>query len=205
MKLYESSRAPNARRVRMFIAEKGIDLAGIERVEVDIASGANLTAEYRQMNPMGGVPVLELDDGRFLSESVAICRYFEETHPEPALMGVSAEEQANIEMWNRRMEFNLLLPVAMAFRHGTGFFADRETVCPDYGQASHETAVRMFDFLDDHLSRSQYIAGDDFSIADITALSSVDFARVVKMRIGEEQTHLARWYDAVSGRESAAA
>lgn len=205
MKLYESARAPNPRRVRMFMVEKGIDLATIERVEIDLAAGENLSAEYRQMNPMGGVPVLELDDGRFLSESVAICRYFEGTHPEPPLMGVSAEEQATIEMWNRRMEMNLLLPVAMSFRHGSGFFADRETVCPDYGQASHDNAVRMFEFLDDHLSRSEYIAGDAFSIADITALTSVDFARVIKLRIGAEQPHLTRWYDKISSRGSAKA
>jgi glutathione S-transferase len=205
MKLYESRRAPNPRRVRIFMAEKGIDLSQIERIEVDIAKGENLSPDYRQMNPMGGVPVLELDDGQFLSESVAICRYFEVLHPEPPLMGRSAEQQAIIEMWNRRMELNLLMPVAMAFRHGSGYFADREVVCADYGAASLNNASRMFGFLDRHLANNEYIAGDDFTIADITALVSIDFARVIKLGIAEEQSHLARWHAVVSARASARA
>lgn len=205
MKLYETRRAPNPRRVRIFLAEKEIDLSQIERVEVDIAKAENLTEDYRRMNPLGGVPVLELDDGRFLSESVAICRYFEVLHPEPPLMGVSAVDQATIEMWNRRMELNLLLPIAMAFRHGSSYFADREAVCPDYGTASFDNAKKMFDFLDRHLANNEYIVGDDYTIADITALASIDFARVIKLPIADEQSHLARWHTAVSARTSARA
>ena len=205
MKLYEFERAPNPRRVRFFIAEKGIDLASIERIQVDIGAGENRAAEFRQMNPMGTVPVLELDDGTALSETMAICRYFEGNHPEPALLGQSVIEQATVEMWNRRMEFNLLLPVAMAFRHTTGHFSDRENVFPDYGSDCGKNAERMFDFLNDHLADNDYIAGRQFSVADITAVVSIDFARVIKMRLNpDKHARLIDWHERVSARPAAA-
>ena len=204
MKLYEFERAPNPRRVRFFIAEKGIDLASIERIQIDIGGGENRAAEFRQMNPMGTVPVLELDDGTALSETMAICRYFEGNHPEPALLGQSVIEQATIEMWNRRMEFNLLLPVAMAFRHTTGHFSDRENVFPDYGSDCGQSAQRMFDFLNDHLADNDYIAGRQFSVADITAVVSIDFARVIKMRLDpDKHARLIDWHERVSARPAA--
>lgn len=205
MKIYETRQAPNPRRLRIFLAEKGINLADFEIEQLDLAAGDNLSEGFKTKNPMGGVPVLEFDDGQCLSESMAICRYFETTHPEPPLMGDTAESQAKIEMWNRRMELNLLMPVAMAFRHGSGYFADREVVCADYGAASLNNASRMFGFLDRHLANNEYIAGDDFTIADITALVSIDFARVIKLGIAEEQSHLARWHAVVSARASARA
>ncbi|WP_423822365.1 glutathione S-transferase family protein [Salinisphaera sp. SPP-AMP-43] len=205
MKLYETHRAPNPRRLRIFLAEKSIDLATLETIELDLAAGDNLSDDFRAMNPMGGVPVLELDDGRHLSESMAICRYFEALYPEPALLGRAPEEQAFIDMWNRRMEFHLLLPVAMAFRHLTGHFADREAVFPDYGRDRAVAAGQMFDFLDRHLGEQTYIAGAEYSVADITALVAVDFARVVDLRIGDARPQLAAWHERVLARDSAGA
>jgi len=205
MKLYQSDRAPNPRRVRIFMAEKGLDLGNMEIINLDLVAGENLSADYRRKDPMCGVPTLELDDGTCISESVAISRYFEEIQPEPALMGRDAKSKAAIEMWNRRMELKLLLPIALAFRNISRAFADREKCSKEFGEISLERATAMFAFLDQHLANNDYIAGDDFSIADITALCAVDFARVVKLRIGEGQPHLKRWHDAVSARESAKA
>lgn len=205
MKLYQSERAPNPRRVRIFMAEKDIDLNTVEVIDLDLMAGDNLSAEYKAKNPMGGVPTLELDDGTCIGESMAISRYFEDTQPEPALMGTDAKDAALVEMWNRRMELNLLFPVAMAFRNISGAFKDREKVSPEFGEISLERATKMFAFLDRHLADNDYIAGDTFTVADITALCAVDFARVVKLRIGEDQPNLKRWHEAVSARPSAKA
>ena len=204
MKLHEFARAPNPRRVRFFIAEKGIDLETIERPQIDIAAGENLSEAFRQKNPMGGVPVLELDDGTCISETMAICRYFEALNPEPALLGQSALEQATIEMWNRRMEFNLLLPIAMAFRHTTGHFADRENVFPEYGRDSADAAMKTLDFLDTHLNGREFIAGETFTVADITAAVSIDFARIIKFRPDPERhANVIAWHARISERAAA--
>jgi len=205
MKLYQNRQAPNPRRARMFMSEKGVDFDAIEIVELDLSAGDNISAEHKHRNPMGGVPVLELDDGTYLSESMAISRYYEALHPEPPLMGVGALEQATIEMWNRRMELNFFMPVGMAFRHTSGHFSDREAVCPEWGEITLKGARKMFSFLNNHLANNEYIAGESFSVADITALCTVDFARVIKLRIDDEQPHLRRWYDTVSARPSAGA
>ncbi len=133
MKVYELKRAPNARRVRMFLAEKGIEIA---YQQVDLGAGENLEPAFLAKNPAGRIPVLELDDGTCLSETVAICRYFEELNPEPNLFGNTALERATIEMWSRIVEFNLWLPTGMAFRHITGFYQDRETVFPEWGRSA---------------------------------------------------------------------
>jgi glutathione S-transferase len=202
MKIYNSSTAPNPRRVRVFLAEKGIT---VPLEEVDIVKAANRTPEFKQKNPLGTVPVLELDDGTHIAESVAICRYFEALHPQPPLMGTGAKEQALVEMWNRRMELYLFLPVTDAFRHQHEFFKGRITQVPAYGEVQRANAEQSFKWLDQVLSDRFFIAGDDFSIADITALCAVDFARVSKIRIQPEQKHLARWYAAVSSRSSAKA
>ena len=132
MKLYES-RSPNARRVNIFLAEKGVDL---ERQEVDIQSGENIESAHKARNPVGRVPVLELDNGEYLSESVAICRYIEGLHPTPNLFGETAEEMAKIEMWHRRAEQNYFLELTSAFRNITGFFKDRETQCQHGGSCA---------------------------------------------------------------------
>lgn len=205
MKLYENKYAPNPRRVRIFMAEKGVDPASIESVPVDIVAGENLGDAFLAKNPMGRIPVLELDDGSCIAESVAISRYFEELYPEPPLFGADMNARVHVEMWDRRMELNLLYPVAMAFRHLRGQFADREPVITAWGEASLAEAERMFDFLDRHLAASEHIAGARYSIADITALCAIDFARVVKLRIGDNRPNLARWHASVAGRASASA
>jgi glutathione S-transferase len=203
MKIYEASTAPNPRRVRIFLAEKGIDM---NYVQVDIASGENLQAHMRAKNPTTKIPFLELDNGDCIGETVAICRYFEELYPDtPALMGRSPQEKAEIEMWHRRVEFHLMMPVGMCFQHTSGYFKDRMTPVAEYGVVSGQMALDFMAQLNERLETSTYIAGESFSIADICALCALDFARVVKLRIDDSQVHLKRWYDLVSKRESAGA
>ncbi|WP_235205172.1 glutathione binding-like protein [Aeromonas taiwanensis] len=151
------------------------------------------------------MPVLELDDGTYLSETLAICRYFEELHPEPNLFGRTALERATVEMWSRFIEFNLWLPTGMAFRHITGFYKDRETVFPEWGEECKQQALTWFAKLDARLAEHPYVAGERFTIADILALCSIDFGKVVDIRIAPEQRHLQAWHDRVSSRPSAQA
>ena len=202
MKLYDSKSAPNPRRVRIFLAEKGIE---VPTVQVDIASAENRKSPYIDKNPMAGVPMLELDDGTCLAESVAICRYFEALQPDPPLMGTDAKDQAVVEMWNRRMEQNLALPIMDAFRHVHAFFKGRIEQVPEFGQVSKENALGTLNWLDSVLADREFIAGDRYSIADITALIGIDFGAVSKIRIGEDQANLQRWHASVSSRPSAAA
>lgn len=203
MKIYEASTAPNARRVRVFLHEKNIK--DIEFVQIDIQRGDNLSEAFKQKNPLAKIPILELDDGTVISESVAICRYFEEINPELPLMGSSAVEKAIIEQWQRRMEFSLLMPTGMCFQHTTGYFKDRMNVLPEWGKECGDNVKKFLAFLNTHLASSQYIAGDSFSIADITALISIDFNRVNNIRIEDDQENLKRWYANVSSRPSAKA
>ena len=202
MKVYELRRAPNARRVRMFLAEKGIEM---EYQQVDLGAGENLAPAFLTKNPAGRIPVLELDDGTCLSETLAICRYFEELQPEPNLFGSTALERATIEMWSRFIEFNLWLPTGMAFRHITGFYKDRERVFPEWGEEGKQQAQIWFDKLDARLAEVPYIAGERFTIADILALCTIDFGKVVGLRITPKQPHLQDWHDRVSARSSAQA
>ncbi len=202
MKLYDSPMAPNPRRVRIFLAEKDIE---VPTVEVDIAGAENRKSPYVDRNPMGGVPVLELDDGTWLAESVAICRYFEETHPDPPLMGEGAQDRALVEMWNRRMESEVLIMIAQVFRNSHEFFKGRIPQVPEYGEACRGVATKRLEWLDQELASREFVAGDRFTIADITALCGIDFGRVSKIRIAPDQKHLARWHEAVSGRPSATA
>ena len=200
MKIYQTHKAPNPRRVRMFLSEKNIEM---DYQEVDIAAGDNCTPAMKAKNPTTKLPFLELDDGTCIGETVAICRYFEEIKPENPLMGRTALEKAQVEMWQRRIEFHLLQPVSMCFVHTTGFFKDRMKPVAEWGDISGQNAVAYFDELNEHFSKSNYLVDDYFSIADITLLCSIDFARVVKIRVNEEHTHLLDWYERVSSRSSA--
>lgn len=200
MKIYEAHQAPNARRVRLFLAEKGI--ADVDFIPVDLVKGENLSDEFRRKNPMAQVPVLELDDGTCISESMAICRYFEASNADKPLMGASALEQAEIEMWNRRVELGLLTSVFQAFRHTTGYFKDRETVFKDWGEENAKHVHKHMAFLDQHLERHAFIAGDTLSVADITALCAIDFAKVIRIRVEDNMPHLKRWYEAMRERPS---
>ncbi len=202
MKLYDTTTAPNPRRVRIFLAEKGVE---VPTVQVDIPGKENRRPPFNEKNPMQGVPMLELDNGTCISESVAICRYFEETHPDPPLMGVDAADKALVEMWNRRMEHHVALPCMNSFRHTHAFFADRIEQLPEFGALQKSEALRMMAWLDDELAEREFIAGDRFTIADITALCGIDFGRITKIGIADDQANLKRWHDAVSSRPSAAA
>lgn len=202
MKIYETHTAPNPRRVRIFLAEKGVEM---EYVQLDIEKGENISPQIRAKYPPGKIPFLELEDGSYLGETVAICRYFEELHPEPPLMGNSPLQKAQIEMWQRQVEFNLFMNVGLCFQHSTGYFKDRMTPVPEFGVESGKNVGKYLRVLEKRLTNNKYICGDGFSIADITALCAIDFARVIKIRLGDEHPNLQRWYALVSQRPSAAA
>lgn len=196
MHLYTQSTSPNGQRVATFMNEKGVE---IPTTEIDLRGGENLSESYRAKNPFGRVPVLELDDGSYLSESQAICRYLEGKNPDPNLFGVSTEEQAIIEMWSRRVELNVMMPVAQAFRNITGFFKDRETIVPEWGEVSAEVARGSVALINEHLATSIYLAGDRYSIADMTFAVTLGFAKNVGQDLlGAE--HIARWYALVTAR-----
>ena len=202
MKLYTTSASPNGRRVNVFLAEKGIE---VPKQEVDLRGGENLSDEFRGMNPFGRVPVLELDDGSFLTESVAISRYFEGVQSEPVLFGTTTFEQATVEMWNRRAELNFMLPVAQAFRNISGFFKDRETVVPDWGQVQEEVARQTLALFDARLGESEFLAGDRFTIADITLGVALDFGRTTGRELPYDLPNVSRWHALVASRPSFAA
>jgi glutathione S-transferase len=202
MKIYESHNAPNPRRVRIFLAEKSLS---VSYEEVDIGKAVNRGEDFRRKNSLGTVPVLELDNGTYISESVAICRYFEELQPEPALFGSGPEQRALVEMWNRRIEFNLLQPIADSFRQRHDFFKGRIRQLPEYAQIQRLNAEDGLVWLDRELASRRFIAGQQFSIADITALVAIDFGRVSKLAIRPDQANLARWHAEVAARPSAQA
>jgi glutathione S-transferase len=203
MKIYDSTRAPNPRRVRVFLAEKGI--SNVPYVQVDLTTAENRKPEFLKINPMGTLPVLELDDGTHIAESVAICRYFEEIKPEPRLFGIDAKDKALVEMWNRRMEFEILMMTAGSFRNTSEFFKGRIPQVKEYGEICKAAALKRMEWLDTVLADREFIAGPRYTIADITALIGIDFGRVTQIRILENQKNLARWYQAVSSRPSAKA
>ncbi len=209
MKLYDCQMAPNPRRVRVFLAEKGVD---IPKTEVSIIEGENLKPEYLAVNPRGLLPTLELDDGNRIDETIAICRYIEETQPEPNLMGRDALEKAQIESWQRHMEFDGLNPTGEMFRNSFDPFKNRGLPGLENVQAIPELAARgkagverFYERLEQRLSQSTYIAGERYTVADITALCVVDFASFAKMGIPEANTNTKRWHADVSSRPSAKA
>lgn len=202
MKLYDSKMAPNPRRVRVFLAEKGVD---IESVQLDLGKAETRSDGFLAKNPLGGVPVLELDDGTPIAESVAICRYVEELHPTPPLFGTDAKDRAIVEMWQRRVENEVFRNVTGCFQNTHAFFAGRIEQVPAYGEVCRKTARARLAWLDRELAERPFVAGDRYTIADITLLCGIDFGRVVDIRIAPEQQHLLRWYEAVSSRPSAKA
>ena len=203
MKLYDGGRAVNPRRVRIFLAEKGIDVP-IE--PVDIATQQHRTEAFAAINPMRRLPALVLDDGTVIAELVAICRYFEALQPDPPLFGRGALEIAQVEMWNRRAEFNLMGPVTTVFQHLHPFMKPLvNPQVPDWGEANKPRVFEFLHFLDGELANRPYIAGNNFTIADITALTAVDFMKVPKLPLPDELTNVRRWHASVSARPSAAA
>jgi glutathione S-transferase len=203
MKLYGAPKpAPNPRRVRMFLAEKGIDLA---ETPVDLGKREHKSADYRQMNSLGQVPTLVLDDGTAISETVAICRYFEEIQPEPALFGRTAVEKAHVDMWVRRVEFQLMSPVGAYWRHAHPYTAALLTQFKDFGESNKEAYANAQRWLDRELDGREFIAGDGFSMADICALSTVDFAHWIGLDIDADRPNLIAWRQRIKARPSASA
>ncbi len=203
MKIIDTKAAPNPRRVRIFLAEKNISVPFEEfALNVDnIRSGP-----FAELNPMRQVPILVLDDGECISETMAICRYFEETKPDPALLGRTALEKARIEMWNRRVELGLFHAVAQAFRHLHPKMNEREVPqVAAWGEANKEKAIERLGILDAQLREQPFVAGEAYSVADITALVAVDFMAAARIERPAAFEGVERWYKEVSARPSSAA
>jgi glutathione S-transferase len=202
MKLYGAPKpAPNPRRVRMFLAEKGIELA---ETPVNLATREHKLPEYRQKNSLGQIPTLELDDGTTISETVAICRYFEELHPEPSLFGRTALEKAQVDMWVRRVEFQLMMPVGQFWRHAHPRTAALLNQYKDFGESNRAAYSNAQRWLDGELADGRpFIAGDTLSMADICALSTVDFAHWIGLDIDPDRPHLSAWHERIKARPSA--
>lgn len=204
MKLYGAPKpAPNPRRVRMFLAEKGIELA---ETPVDLSKREHKSPEYREKNSLGQVPTLELDDGTTISETVAICRYFEEIQPEPSLFGRTAVEKAMVDMWVRRVEFQLMAPVGAYWRHAHPYTAGLLHQFNDFGESNREAYANAQKWLDREMGDGRpFIAGDALTMADICALSTVDFAHWIGLDLDPERTNVIAWHQRVKSRPSAEA
>ncbi len=202
MKLYDLKAGLNPRRVRIFLAEKGVP---IEKIDIDMTSGENKDESFLAKNPMGTLPVLEFDDGSYLAESIAICRYFEELYPQPSLFGASPLERARIEMWNRRMELEIQLPIQDIFQNLSPFWATRRQQVAEYGRVRQAQLLERMAWLNRELETRPYIAGDRYTVADITAQCAFVMGKATGSPIPEDLVHLRRWYDLVTSRPSARA
>jgi glutathione S-transferase len=203
MKLYDGGRAPNPRRVRVFLAEKGIS---VPTVPVDLGALEQKSAAYTAVNPLQRLPALVLDDGAVITESIAICRYFEELNPDPPLFGRGALEAARIEMWNRRLELHLLFPISHVFRNTHPAMKEMEVPqVPAWAEANKPRIADFLAFLDGELKSRLFVAGDHYSVADITGLVALDFMKPAKLTMPEEFMNLRRWHAEISARPSAKA
>ena len=203
MKLYDFGKAPNPRRVRIFLNEKGI---AVPREQVDLGQMAHKSEEFTAINPLQRIPVLVLDDGTVIAESIAICRYFEAQTPEPPMFGRGAREMALVEMWQRRLELNLLLTIASVFRHLHPAMKDMEVPqVPAWGEANKPRVMEFIELLDRELRDRRFIAGDEFSVADITGLVALDFMKPAKMSVPPGLANVMRWHSELAARPSAAA
>jgi len=203
MKLYDSKMAPNPRRTRIFLAEKGIV---VPTEQVDMMQMQHKTPEYTAINPFQRMPALVLDDGTVITESIAICRYFEELQPEPPLFGVGAKERALVEMWNRRCEINFLANVAAVFRHLHPAMKELEVPqIPAWAEANKPRVAEFLRLMDGELGKREFVAGDRYSVADITFQVAVDFLKPSRLILPEELFHVKHWHAAVSARPSAKA
>lgn len=194
--------APNPRRVRIFLAEKGIELP---ETPVNMMKREHKSPEFRAKNSMGQLPTLELDDGACISETVAICRYFEETQPDPPLFGRTALEKANVDMWVRRVEFTVMMPVGNFWRHAHPRTAALLTQYKDFGESNRETYKGAQKWLNRELEDRPYLTGEAYSMADICLLTTVDFADWIGLPLEAEFPALAAWHQRVSARSSAQA
>lgn len=203
MKFYNSI-GPNPRVVKMFMAEKGID---IPRVEVDLMGGENRQGTHLARNPSGQTPTLELDDGTFLAEITAICEYLEEKHPNPPLIGTTAEERAVTRMWTRRIDLQIVEPMLIGFRSAEGheLFKTRVRLLPQAAADLKTLAQERIMWLDGLIGGNEFIAGNRFTLADILLYCTLDFGRTVGQPINRDNTNVAAWFDRVSARPSAEA
>ena len=190
------------RRVRIFLAEKGIS---IERREVDAAGGANATPDFLRLNPLGKLPVLELDDGTAIAESLAICRYLEALNPDPPLMGRTSREVADIEMWTLRMDHELSQMIALAFIHSSDFYRGSIEQIPEVASWARGRALQTMAWLDGELAERRHIAGDGYTLADIVAQCAFVLGKAVGLRIAPDMTNLSRWFTEVTARPTARA
>jgi glutathione S-transferase len=201
MRLYSATRAPNGRRAEMFLAEKEID---VPVTRLDLAKFEHHTAAFTALNPLQRIPVLELDDGAVITESIAICRYFEALHPEPALFGRTPLEKGQVEMWNRRMELEFYLPVQNAFRHLHPGMAGRQVPqIAEWGELNKERALAFLGIIDAQLAKGSFICGEAFSVADITGFVALDFCKLARIAVPEQLGAVKRWHAAISARPSA--
>jgi glutathione S-transferase len=200
MQLYDGGRAPNPRRVRIFLAEKGID---VPKRQIDFANLEQQSDAFTAINPMQRVPVLILDDGMPIAESMAICRYFDALHPEPNLLGRDAREIALVEMWNRRAELHFYGPVSSVFRHlNPAMAASEKPQIAEWGEANKAKALAFLGVLDRELAGRQFVAGDRFTVADITAGVTADFMRAPKIAMPADLKNVHRWHAEVTARPS---
>jgi glutathione S-transferase len=209
MKFYDCTTAPSPRRVRIFMAEKGIE---IETIQIDLANGEQFSEAFKAINPLCEVPLLVLDDGTSISQISAICRYLEEIYPDNPLLGRTPVERAVVESSNQQLQMNGFAAGAEAFRNATPGFKNRAmpgphnySQIPELAERGQQRLDNLFSDLEAHLANSEFIVGDYYSIADISALCVIDFAKWVKKRIPEDYSNLQRWYDQVSSRPSAKA
>jgi glutathione S-transferase len=202
MILHDLSAGMHPRRVRIFMAEKGL---AIDRREVDAAGGANARPDFLRLNPLGKLPVLELDDGSAIAESLAICRYLEAMQPLPPLMGRTSQASAHIEMWTLRMDHELSQPIALAFVHSSDFYRGRVEQVPEVASWARGRALQTMTWLDGELAGRNHIAGEDYTLADIVAQCACVLGKAVGLRIAPEMTHLSRWFAQVSARPTARA
>ena len=203
MKLYDGGSAPNPRRVKVFLAEKAIT---VPTEQVDLGKMAHKSAAYTAVNPLQRVPALELDDGTVICESIAICRYFEQLQPDPPLFGIGAKDIAVVEMWERRVEFHLLGPVSHVFRNSHPAMKEMEVPqVPAWAEANKPRIMDFLALLDRELGSRRYIAGERYTVADITGMIAVDFLKPAKLEVSPALTNLKRWHSEVSARPSAKA
>lgn len=200
MKLYDGGRAPNPRRVRIFFAEKGVPLP--ELVPIDIAKKEHRTPEFTRINPSQRLPVLVLDDGTALAETMAICRYIESLHPKPALFGSEPREAALIEMWNRRIELGLFTAVSAVFRHSHPAMAGLEDQVPEWAEANREAIDDHLMLLELQLGGNRFVCGDQLTVADITAGIAIDFMKPSRIPLPEDCVNIRRWHGELSARPS---
>jgi len=200
MKLYDGGRSPNPRRVRIFFAEKGIPLPEI--VPIDIARKEHRSDAFRAVNPLQRLPVLELDDGTDIAETIAICRYLEGLHPHPPLFGADPREQAMIEMWNRRIELGLFSAVTAVFRHSHPSMAELEDQVPEWAQANREQLDDHLWLLELQLASNAFVCGERLTVADITAGIAIDFMKPARLPLGDDFVQIRRWHAALSSRPS---